>query len=80
MTETEIQIESEPANLHSYAYVSQREYLDEMLADALENGDPIAFAREYLALARRAVLHGLQSINAPDDAIAAAFHTKETAQ
>jgi hypothetical protein len=75
MTATEIEnrIESEPLEIHSSAYSYQRTYLDEILADELENGDPVEFARAYLAASRRAMLHALQSIGAPDEIIQAVF-------
>jgi len=67
------QIESEPLEIHSYAYSRQRVYLDEMIEEELENGDPIKFARQYLAASRRAVLHALERVNAPTEQIKAAF-------
>jgi hypothetical protein len=73
MTTIENQIESEPLNIHGPAYSYQRDYLSDALPDALENGDPVSTAREYLAAARRAVLHELQAIGAPDEVIQAAF-------
>jgi hypothetical protein len=66
-------IESELLHIDEYHYSMQREYLNEMLADELEHGDPVEFAREYLAASRRAVLHALQEIDAPDDIIETIF-------
>jgi len=56
MTASDIEnrIESEPLNIHSPAYSWQRDFLASHLADELENGDPVAFAREFLAASRRA--------------------------
>ena len=66
-------IESEDLNIHSPSYSSQRDVLDEMISDELENGDVIAYARSYMAAARRAMLHSLQFVDAPDDAIESIF-------
>jgi len=75
MTTTDIEnrIESEPLNIHSPAYSWHRDFLASHLADELESGDPVAFAREFLAASRRAVLHELQALGAPDESIARAF-------
>jgi len=62
-------IESETLEIHSNQYSYQREYL----ADKLENGNPTEFARQYLAAARRAVLHELQAIGAPNEIIESVF-------
>jgi hypothetical protein len=72
-TEIENQIEAEPADIFSYAYESGRAYLDGHLSDELAGGDPVAFARSYIATARRALLHSLQEINAPAEIIAKVF-------
>ena len=66
-------IESETLEIHSSQYAYQREYLADYLADELENGNPTEFARQYLAAARRAVLHELQAIGAPDEIIESVF-------
>jgi hypothetical protein len=73
MTAAQIEnrIESEPLNIHNQSYSSAREILREMLGHELENGDAIAFAREYMASQRRAMLHELQAVGAPDEVIAA---------
>ena len=54
-------------------YEYHREYLAEYLPEELSSGDPVEFARQYLAAARRAVLHELQAIGAPDEIIEKAF-------
>lgn len=69
-------IESEPLLIHGYQYEMQREYLNEMLANELENGDVVKFSRQYLAASRRAVLHALQEIDSPDDIIKRIFTTQ----
>lgn len=66
-------IESEPLHIEGYHYMMQREYLNEMLANELEHGDVVGFACQYLAASRRAVLHALQEIDAPDDIIERIF-------
>jgi hypothetical protein len=66
-------IESEPLEIHSSQYSYQRQYLSDCLAEELENGNPTEFARQYLAASRRAVLHELQSIGAPDEIIESVF-------
>lgn len=75
MTATIIEstIESEPLEIHCSAYSYQRDYLASALPEALENGDPVAVAREYLAASRRALLHELQAIGAPDEIIQSVF-------
>ena len=65
----EKEIESEPLDLHCHAYSNSRQYLDEMLAHELENGDVIEFAKNCMAAYRRAMLHALQSIDAPGEVI-----------
>ena len=69
----EQQIESEKLDIHSSQYSYQRDYLDSALADELANGDPVEFARQYLAAARRSVLHALQAIDAPTEIIESVF-------
>lgn len=66
-------IESETLEIHSSQYSYQRDYLSDSLTSELENGDPVGFARQYLAASRRAVLHELQAIGAPDEVIEAVF-------
>ena len=64
-------IESEPLDIHCYAYSDVREYLDEMMKEELENGDVLKFAKNCMAAYRRAMLHSLQYIDAPDEIIEA---------
>lgn len=66
-------IESEPLEIHSSQYSYQRDYLSGHLSDELENGNPVEFARQYLAAARRAMLHELQAIGAPNEIIELVF-------
>jgi hypothetical protein len=66
-------IESEDLEIHSSQYSYQRDYLAGCLPEELENGSPVEFARQYLAAARRAVLHELQAIGAPSEIIEAVF-------
>ena len=75
MTASQIEnaIESETLDIHSSVYSDSREYLAEMLTEELENGDVVAFARNYLAASRRAMLHELQAIGAPDKIIESVF-------
>ena len=75
MTATQIKetIEAEKLDILCYAYSDAREYFDEMLADELENGDPVSFARNCMAAYRRAMLRSLQSICAPDEIIESVF-------
>lgn len=72
-SQIENQIESEPLEIHSSQYSYQREYLASCLPEELSDGDPVWFARQYLAAARRAVLHELQAIGAPPEIIEAVF-------
>ena len=72
-SQIEQQIESEPLEIHSSQYSYQREYLDSALAEELANGDPVEFARQYLAASRRAMLHALQAIGAPEEIIETVF-------
>lgn len=72
-SQIEQQIESEKLDIHSSQYSYQRGYLADMLPEELENGDPVEFARQYLAAARRAVLHELQAIGAPAEIIRTVF-------
>ena len=75
MTASQIEntIESEPLDIHCHTYSDAREYLDEMLAEELENGDPVAFAMNCMAAYRRAMLHALQAIDAPAEIIESVF-------
>jgi hypothetical protein len=75
MTASDIEnsIESEKLDIHSPQYSYQREFLTDHLVDELENGDPVEFARQYLAAARRAVLRELQAIGAPAEVIQQVF-------
>ena len=75
MTATQIEksIESETLDINCYAYSDARKYFDEMLAEELENGDPVSFARNCMAAYRRAILHSLQSIEAPNEIIESVF-------
>lgn len=72
-SQIEQQIESEPLDIHCHTYSDARDYLDEMLAEELENGDPVAFAMNCMAAYRRAMLHALQSIGAPEEIIETVF-------
>ena len=75
MTASEIEnaIESETLEIHSSQYSYQRSYLADYLPEELESGDPVEFARQYLAAARRAILHELQAIGAPPEIIESVF-------
>ena len=75
MTASQIEntIESETLDIHSSAYSSARQALAETLTEELENGDVAEYARNYLAAARRAMLHELQAIGAPDEIIESVF-------
>jgi hypothetical protein len=74
-TQIENQIESETLEIHSSQYSYQRDYLASCLPEELENGDPVEFARQYLAAARRAVLHELQAIGAPNEVIESVYNS-----
>ena len=67
-------IESETLDIHSSQYSYQRDYLAACLSEELSDSDPVKFARQYLAAARRAVLHELQAIGAPDEVIRQVFN------
>ena len=69
----EQQIESEPLEIHFSRSSYMGEYLAGCLTEELENGDPVEFARQYLAAARRSVLHALQAIDAPAEIIESVF-------
>lgn len=70
----ESKIESEELEIHSSQYSYQREYLAAHLPEELESGNPVELARQYLAASRRAVLHELQAIGAPDEIIESVFN------
>ena len=72
-SQIEQQIESEKLDIHSSQYSYQRDYLDSCLPEELAEGNPVEFARQYLAAARRAMLHALQAIDAPAEIIESVF-------